>query len=225
MKRSFINKKIMEGIEFLKKMNFMLPPFACWTKEDWETKGSEYDEIRKCMLGWDITDFGMGDFDRTGLLVITLRNGIQNDKEYFKEYAEKCLIVQPGQVTPMHFHYYKMEDIINRGGADLVIELHNADENQNLADTPVQANIDGRRFAVKPGTQLRLKPGESITLAPGQYHSFWADGAIALIGEVSKVNDDHSDNHFLVAPARFPIIKEDETAKYLLFNEYPKATD
>lgn len=223
MKRSYINKKIREGIAFLDSRQFVLPPFAYWTPEEWKTKGREYDEIRKCMLGWDITDFGTGDFEHTGLLVITIRNGIENSSEYFKAYAEKCLIVQEGQVTPMHFHYFKMEDIINRGGGELCIELYNSTEDEQLADTPVMAYVDGRRFTVPAGTVLRLKPGESITLPPYQYHKFWAEGGTALVMEVSKVNDDNVDNHFLTAPARFPEIEEDEEKAFLLFSEYPDA--
>ena len=223
MKRSEINRKIREGIAFMERMNFIAPPFVYWSPEEWAEKGSEYDEIRECMLGWDITDFGSGDFDKTGLLVITLRNGIAGSEEYFKAYAEKCLLLQPQQVTPMHFHFLKMEDIINRGGADLVIQLYNSTEDRQLADTPVKAYVDGRRFTVPAGEKLRLKPGESITLPPYQYHTFWADGGPALVMEVSKVNDDNTDNHFLTAPARFPEIEEDEAPEHLLFSEYPKA--
>lgn len=40
-----------------------------------ENKRKEYDEIRDNMLGWDITDFGLGDFEHTGFSLITLRNG------------------------------------------------------------------------------------------------------------------------------------------------------
>jgi len=123
----------------------------------------------------------------------------------------------------MHFHYKKMEDIINRGGADLLIQLYNATEDAQLADTPVTAYVDGRRFVVGAGEIVRLKPGESISLPPYQYHTFWADGGPALVMEVSKVNDDHGDNHFLTAPARFPEIEEDVPAEYLLFSEYPQA--
>lgn len=222
MKRSEINTKIRGGIEFLKNMNYKAPPFAYWTPKDWTEKGSEYNEIRDCMLGWDITDFGTNDFDKTGLLVITVRNGIKGSNKYKKTYAEKCLIVQDGQITPMHFHYHKMEDIINRGNADILIELYNATDDDQLADSDVLAYVDGRRFYVPAGTILRLKPGESITLPPYQYHKFWAEGCLALITEVSTVNDDNTDNRFLTAPARFPSIIEDEPAEYLLFNEYPR---
>lgn len=222
MRRSEINRKIREGIGFLKQMNYKAPPFIYWTPDEWAEKGSEYKEIRDCMLGWDITDFGTNDFDKTGLLVITVRNGIKESEEYQKPYAEKCLIVQDGQITPMHFHYFKMEDIINRGNADVLIELFNATDDGQLADTDVLAYVDGRRFHVPAGTVLRLKPGESITLPPYQYHKFWAEGCMALITEVSTVNDDNIDNRFLTAPARFPSIIEDEPAEFLLFNEYPK---
>ena len=129
--------------------------------------------------------------------------------------------MQDRQVTPMHFHYHKMEDIINRGHTDIMIELYNATDDQQLADTPVMANVDGRRFEIPAGTVLCLKPGESITLTPHLYHKFWADGGTALAVEVSMVNDDNVDNHFLTAPARFPEIEEDEPPRYLLFSEYP----
>ncbi|MDY3003081.1 MAG: D-lyxose/D-mannose family sugar isomerase [Christensenella hongkongensis] len=223
MKRSEINRKIRQGKAFLERMNFVVPPFVLWSPDEWKEKGHEYDEIRDCMLGWDITDFGTGDFDKTGLLVITLRNGIDGNPDYFKTYAEKCLIVQDGQVTPMHFHFFKMEDIINRGGADLMIKLYHATPERKLADTPVTAYVDGKRFQVPAGTVLRLKPGEGITLPPYQYHTFWAEGGTALIMEVSRVNDDNTDNHFLDAPARFPKIEEDEMPLHLLFSEYPDA--
>ena len=225
MKRSEINRIIGQGIEFLKKMNYQAPPFVYWSPAQWAQKGGEYDEIRDCMLGWDITDFGTGDFDNTGLLVITVRNGIKDSNVYKKTYAEKCLIVQDQQVTPTHFHYYKTEDIINRGHTNVMIELYNAADDQQLAGTPVTANVDGRRFDIPAGMVLCLKPGESITLPPYQYHKFWADGGTALVVEVSTVNDDNVDNHFLTAPARFPEMIEDEPPQYLLFSEYPSAKE
>lgn len=85
-------------------MNFRLPPFVLWTPEEWTAKGSEYDEIRDNMLGWDITDFGSGDFHKVGLLLITLRNGNLFNPKYTKPYAEKLLIAEENQVTPYHYH-------------------------------------------------------------------------------------------------------------------------
>jgi hypothetical protein len=37
--------------------------------------GEEWREVRDLQLGWDITDFGSGRFQETGLTLLTLRNG------------------------------------------------------------------------------------------------------------------------------------------------------
>ncbi|MBR4748705.1 MAG: D-lyxose/D-mannose family sugar isomerase [Abditibacteriota bacterium] len=225
MKRSEINKLLREAAAFADKMNFRLPPFAYWSPEEWAEKGHEYDEIRDNMLGWDITDFGKGDFDKIGLLLFTIRNGNLTDKKYGKPYAEKLLIVEVDQVTPYHFHWQKMEDIINRGGGELVIKLYNSDEKEDFADTPVLVSSDGRNYEIPAGGIVRLTPGESITLKQGQYHKFWAEKGKTLVGEVSKVNDDRVDNRFYEETGRFPEIEEDEKPLYLLGNEYPAAKD
>mgnify|MGYP001032590894 CR=1 FL=1 len=132
MKRSRINQVIRETEELLAAHQIFLPPFFGWTPGEWAEKGPECREIRDNGLGWDITDFGCGDFDRIGLTALTLRNGNQKDPSYEKPYAEKLLIVREGQVTPMHFHWYKMEDIINRGGGVLVMQLYVATEEEQL---------------------------------------------------------------------------------------------
>jgi D-lyxose ketol-isomerase len=153
-----------------------------------------------------------------------LRNGNFHDRQkYAKPYAEKIMIVEEGQVTPYHFHWSKMEDIINRGGGDLIVKVYNSTEDGKFADTDVDVYMDGRHFTVEAGTELRIKPGESISIQQGMYHSFWADGGKALVGEVSMVNDDTSDNRFYVEAGRFPAIDEDEAPLYLLGNEYPIA--
>ena len=223
MKRSELNQIMKNAVEFIDKMNFKLPPFAFWSPEEWAQKGHEYDEIRDNMLGWDITDFGSGDFLKIGLLMFTIRNGNFNDPKYVKPYAEKLLIVEDGQITPYHFHWSKMEDIINRGGADLIVKVYNATEDGRFADTDVDIYMDGRHFTVAAGSTVRIKPGESITLQTGMYHSFWAEGGKVLLGEVSKVNDDRVDNRFYESTGRFPEIEEDEKPLYLLGNEYPVA--
>lgn len=226
IKRSVINRLLRENLDFVRKMNFHLPPYAFFTPAEWKEKGHEYDEIRTHMLGWDITDYGRGDFEKIGLFLFTIRNGNLNDPTCKKPYAEKILISDEEQYTPMHFHWNKMEDIINRGGGNLIIELYNSTADEGLADTPVTVTSDGHVYTVPAGTQLRLTPGESITLPPRQYHAFWAEkghGKV-LIGEVSMVNDDNKDNRFYEKMGRFPAIEEDEAPLYLLCNEYPSAT-
>lgn len=224
MKRSEINAIILENIEFIKKMNFNLPKFAYFTPDEWKQKGSEYDEIRENMLGWDVTDYGHGDFRNIGLFLFTIRNGNLKTRSK-KTYAEKLLISDEDQYSPMHFHFNKMEDIINRGGGNLIVEVYNSTDDEQLADTDVNVHIDGRSYCVPAGTKLRLTPGESITLPPRQYHAFWAEKGYGkvLIGEVSMVNDDNCDNRFYEPQGRFPTIEEDEPPVYLLCNEYPKA--
>lgn len=222
MKRSEINKAIKEMEALAAKHGFALPPFCNWTKADWEEKGSEYDEIRDNMLGWDITDYGLGDFERVGFALITLRNGNQNNPKYKKVYAEKLLMLKEGQHSPMHFHWNKSEDIINRGGGTLIIHVYN-DKNGELDDTDVLVNADGRSYYVKAGTGVELHPGESITLWPHQYHDFdvLEGTGDVLIGEVSMCNDDNTDNRFYEPVGRFPEIEEDEEPYRLLCNEYP----
>lgn len=223
MKRSEINKAIKEMEALAAKNGFALPPFCNWTPEEWETKGEEYDEIRDNMLGWDITDYGLGDFDKVGFALITLRNGNQNNPKYKKIYAEKLLMLKEGQHSPMHFHWKKSEDIINRGGGTLIIHVYN-DKEGELDDTDVLVNADGRSYYVKAGTGVLLHPGESITLWPHQYHDFdVVEGTgDVLIGEVSMCNDDNADNRFYEPVGRFPEIEEDEEPYRLLCNEYPR---
>lgn len=223
MKRSEINALMADAISFIDKMNFKLPPFVFFSPDDWAKKGHEYDEIRDNMLGWDITDFGSGDFNKIGLLMVTIRNGNFSNKKYVKPYAEKLLIVEDGQVTPCHFHWNKMEDIINRGGGDLVVKVYNSTEDGQLSDTDVDIYMDGHHFTVKAGDTVRIKPGESISIQTGMYHSFWAEGGKTLLGEVSMVNDDNGDNRFFEPTSRFSEIEEDEAPLHLLCNEYPEA--
>lgn len=223
MKRSEINNIMREAIEFLDRMNFKLPPYAFWGPEEWKDKGAEYDEIRDNMLGWDITDFGSGDYRKVGLLMFTLRNGNFNLPQYIKPYAEKLLIVKEEQVTPYHFHWSKMEDIINRGGGNLLVKVYNSTESGEFGNNPVLVSVDGRNYSVEAGTVIKLTPGESITLPNGQYHKFWGEkgAGTVLVGEVSKVNDDRVDNRFYEKTGRFPQIEEDEAPLHLLCNEYP----
>jgi hypothetical protein len=225
MKRSEINRLIAESEKFLEERRFALPPFSRWTPAQWTEAGHEADEIRDGQLGWDVTDFGRGDFAGFGLVLFTLRNGSMSGAAAGKPYAEKILILEEGQMTPMHFHRSKMEDIINRSGGVLMMEVRNSTPGGALADTDVVVSLDGVKRTVPAGTALRLAPGESVAIHQGLYHRFYCEkgsGKI-LIGEVSSVNDDHTDNVFVEPIGRFPDIEEDEPPLRLLATEYPKA--
>ncbi len=224
MKRSEINDIMRQADAFMRQHGFHLPPFAYWTPDIWANKGSEVREIVDRQLGWDITDFGSGDYAHTGLFIFTIRNGDPANlaRGGGKLYAEKILVVDVAQVTPLHFHWRKTEDIINRGGGQLAIQLYNSTDDDGLADTPVTVSLDGVERTVPAGSTVVLSPGESITLPTRLYHAFWAEGSQVLVGEVSLVNDDNTDNRFYEPVGRFPTIAEDEPPLYLLCTDYPK---
>lgn len=118
----------------------------------------------------------------------------------------------------MYFHWSKMEDIINVGGGNLMVQIYNATEDEKLCNSDVHVYIDGCHSMQKAGAILRLKPGESITLLQHVYHKFWGDeghGPV-ILREVSMVNDNHNDNRFYESIGRFPAIEEDEKPIYLL---------
>lgn len=222
MKRSEINNLIREAIRFFDRMNFKLPPWATWPPERWKEHRKACREIFENALGWDLTDFGSGDFSSNGLLLFTIRNG--NPQKDQKPYSEKIMIVDEAQVTPMHFHWSKMEDIINRGGGNLMIDLYASDKTEGLSDRPFEVSLDGIRRKFRPGDTVRLTPGESITLYQGLYHRFYGEpgkGKV-LVGEVSAVNDDMTDNRFYDGVGRFPDILEDEPPLHLLTSDYAK---
>ena len=220
MKRSEINQEIREALQFFEEMNFRLPPWGYWLPEDWKQNKADCEEIFENGLGWDLTDFGSGDFHGTGLLLFTIRNG--NTARDKKSYAEKIMIVKEDQVTPMHFHWSKMEDIINRGGGNLVIQLYPSNDAEEFADHGLEVSLDGIVNKFKPGDIVKLSPGESITLFQGLYHKFYGESGKGkvLVGEVSDVNDDHTDNRFHNEVGRFPDIVEDELPTHLLVGDY-----
>ncbi len=223
LKRSEINAAIRAMEDLTEGLCVSLPPFCRYTPEQWQSFGSEYDEIRVNRLGWDITDYGTGDFDKTGFALITLRNGDLTGNKDIRTYAEKLLMLKEGQHSPMHFHWHKQEDIINRGGGNLIITLYASTEEEGLSTEDLTVSCDGVKYQLKSGESITLTPGESITLIPRLYHDFRVEegSGDVLIGEVSTVNDDERDNRFHEPVGRFPEIEEDEPPYRLLCTEYP----
>ena len=183
MKRSEINSLIRDALVYFDQMNFRLPPWSEWSPEEWINQEPNIREILDNGLGWDLTDFGSGDFYNTGLLLFTLRNGTPDGGG--KTYAEKIMVVRENQVTPMHFHWNKMEDIINRGGGNLCMELYMSDSSEQLSDETFKVSIDGIQRMLSPGETVCLRPGESITLYQGLYHRFYGEpgSGMVLVGE------------------------------------------
>ncbi len=223
MKRSRINAIMAEADEMIRAHGFTLPPFAYWTPEEFVAKAPTARHVVDARCGWDITDYGAGRYDEMGLFLFTLRNGLLSDLTSGRGmcYAEKLLISKEDQLSPMHTHVIKAEDIINRGGANLIIELFGSDDAGNFAeDCGGRVWCDGIAVDYAPGEKLRLAPGESVTLRPGDWHAFWGEGGDVLIGEVSTVNDDETDNIFREPIGRFSTIEEDEDPTHLLVSDY-----
>lgn len=222
MQRSEVNYYLQHTREFFRQQDVHLPPWADFDVSQWRAQDREVaQEILALRLGWDLTSFGAADFLQTGLTLFTLRNGSPNGQPWHKPYAEKIMHVREGQQTPMHYHPRKMEDIINRGGGNLIVELHNRD-GDGLADSLVAVSLDGLRQTHAAGSLLRLSQGESVTLEAGIWHSFWGESGFGdvLVGEVSMTNDDENDNVFLTPLARFNPLQEDEAPRWLLCNDY-----
>ena len=223
MKRSRVNEILREGDGFIRSFGYVMPPFAYLSAGEMRSRRGELQTIVDRRLGWDITDYGQGDFDRLGLFLFTTRNGDAGQLSAGRGmlYAEKIMISRHDQISPMHRHIVKAEDIINRGGATLALEFFESAPDGSIDENAtVTVVTDGIAQTLPPGGILKLKPGESVTLLPGNWHAFWGEGGDVLIGEVSTVNDDRTDNVFREPIGRFAEIEEDEEPVYLLVSDY-----
>ena len=225
MKRSDINRQIEWAIGACKKLGFHLPAFAFWTEADWEARQDRLEHMRSVCQGWDVTDYNSGDFDKTGAVLFTLRNGNIYDATKGTPYCEKMIAMKAGQLLPMHFHYSKTEDIINRCGGTLCVKVYNSkSEAEGYAvdtQSDVHLRLDGIPVTIPAGGTVEVTNGNSITLFPYIYHEFFAkveDGDL-IVGEVSSINDDSKDNHF-VTPLELPAIIEDAPVVHPLCNGY-----
>ena len=219
MKRSEINAAIAHAKALLAENNITLPFFGYTTPE--EIRAFDITRIKAVMLGWDVTDFGSDDFRKVGATLFTVRNGDVKHPGIGTPYAEKYIIMAGEQEIPMHYHMMKTEDIINRAGGDLMIQVYNSKPDRSLdTETPVELWLDGVKRSFTPGEVIRVTTGNSVTLTPYVYHRFFAEGGDVIVGEVSSINDDNADNVFLKPSERFTGIDEDAAPLHLLCNEY-----
>ncbi len=160
---------------------------------------------------WDVTDFGLGKFEKLGLVLVNLAEE--------PEYCEKLMFSGANQMAPLHTHRVKKEDIICRSGS-LMLELWADHPGRCERGAPVSIPRNGRPYIARNGEPFAISAGERVTLVPGVYHAFWGSGGGCVIGEVSTANNDATDN-FFVDPdiGRFPEIEEDEPALVRLVSE------
>lgn len=223
--RSQINQSIAQAIAFFKLHHINLPPFAYWQPTDFRRHHKSISHLISAKLGWDVTDFGQSDFAKFGRTIFTVRNGITNDISTPHPYAQKIMYLRQAQQSPIHFHFQKIEDIINLAGGIIVVKLWQKTNSNQLSTKSFQVLKDGQTFTAKPGQSFFLNPGESLHIPNTTYHQFWAkagSGPVVSM-ELSSVNDDTSDNYWLNSGARYPEITEDEPAQYILCTEYQQA--
>lgn len=175
MKRSEINRAVKRASEAFEKHGWILPPNP----------------------KWDVTDFGLGDFEKYGLICINLTEQ--------PEYCEKIMFLNKKQIVPTHYHASKKEDIICRWGK-LAIKLEGDED-------IIRLQVNGEETDIPTDKPFILSSGERITLERGVKHAFWAESEYAIVGEVSTANDDENDNFFDNPDIkRFTEIEEDEPA-------------
>ena len=190
MKRSAINRAARDARVCFARHHWSLPPHP----------------------QWDVTDFGLGDFEHFGLTLVNLAAE--------PEYCEKLMYARRGQVTPCHTHAWKKEDLICRAG-ELTLRLWPArpDAGRDLP-AMLMVPVDGAPVSIATGESFALPAGSRVTLVPGIWHEFQPASEECIIGEVSTANDDQRDNFFLnPAIGRFPAVVEDEPAELRLVSD------
>ncbi|HXI69189.1 MAG TPA: D-lyxose/D-mannose family sugar isomerase [Verrucomicrobiae bacterium] len=190
MKRSVINRLIRSAQACYQSHGWTLPPNP----------------------RWDVTDFGLGDWRRFGLVLVNLAEE--------PEYCEKLMYAQKGMTTPAHCHQKKKEDIICRWGR-LAVRVWAGPPDKSPPEQFILA-VNHEFLQVQSNQVVALEAGSRVTLVPGIYHEFYPLSDECIIGEVSTANDDLHDNYFANGDVgRYPGVEEDEPAIVRLLGDKP----
>ncbi len=99
-------------------------------KEKFEELGIPVNDVSRI----EIADFGLGEFEKIGLILIVKVNS--------DLYCSKWLLLMPGQHCPSHHHNEKTETFFILKGT-------------------VKMDLDGKVITLKPGDDITLKPGQA----------------------------------------------------------------
>jgi D-lyxose ketol-isomerase len=130
----------------------------------------------------ELADFGLGDFEREGLVLLTYVN---TDR-----YCAKELLLLPGQTCPQHRHPPvagepgKQETFRCRSG-DVYLHVE-GEPTRDPAATPPGEHYEALR-------EIRLRPGEQHTIPPDTWHWFQAGPEGAVVSEFSSTSRDEAD--------------------------------
>jgi D-lyxose ketol-isomerase len=215
MKRSQINAALQAARDLLARCQWDLPEWADWS----EAEHAANPAVSACLyaqeLGWDVTDFGQGDFEARGVTSFCIRNGepalLSNQPG-----CEHLHFVADGQIWPFHAHKAKREEITVRCGGNLMVAFT---RHGSFEDAPVW--IDGSPINDPYSRFIRLSPGQSISIPCGLQHSLWSEpnSGPTLFSETSTSRNDRSDSFFLEEQTRFLPIDEDQPKLLPLWHE------
>jgi D-lyxose ketol-isomerase len=133
----------------------------------------------------EVTDFGLGDPQRTGLLLLVYVN---TDR-----YCAKDLVLLPGQTCAEHHHPPvdgepgKMETFRCRAGT-----VHLLVEGEATAEPRARPPAGDERYYTAQ-QEIVLQPGQQYTIPPDTLHWFQAGDEGAVVSEFSSTSRDKYD--------------------------------
>lgn len=234
MKRSEIDSAIERAINSAKKFGVALPVWIEWHPHQFEKNA---DGIKHQKLGWKVVDFGVGDFEHCGLVILvicsplvdehgeplTKPSNIGNHEYPLTSFSRKYLFVQAGQTEPHHFHRQKArKEVSVLAGAPVRFELAWAENDTTLSDRNVDVAVDGIWHHIPAGGSVMVNPGETITLPGNLSHiiSVAEGGPDTIMMETSTANNDRSDNIFPFMTPTSKSVIDDVSARYQLLDEH-----
>lgn len=150
----------------------------------------------------EIADFGLGEFEKTGLAVVTYVNTTR--------VCAKELAMLPRQTCPEHIHPPLSETIDGKeetfrcrwGVVYLYVSGEPAEKSQLKAVIP-----EGDEDAYTVFHEIVLHPGEQYTLHPNTKHWFQGGAEGAVVSEFSTTSTDENDVFTDQRIIRMPVIE------------------
>ncbi len=134
----------------------------------------------------EVSDFGLGDVDNLGLLVVIYEN---NDR-----YCAKEIVLLPRQICPEHRHPPVGNNYIGKQ------ETFRCRWGEVFLFVPGEPTLNPRarvperyREFFTIGREIVLRPGDQFTLAPDTLHWFQAGDRGAILSEFSSKSLDEND--------------------------------
>lgn len=133
----------------------------------------------------EITDLGLGEFEQTGLALVTYINT--------ERVCAKELVLLPGQTCPEHLHppvngQPGKEETFRCRWGEVYLYVPGEPTSYPIAKPP-----KGREKTYTVWHQIVLKPGEQYTIYPETWHWFQGGPEGAVVSEFSTRSTDEND--------------------------------